>query len=301
MAFNKDTAGDALRQAFMSREDYAGLREEERVWAKLQKPLCMAVVTAVWTVVVISMFVMVDVVFAVSDQSYPFCQKRPTPVDDLPSSLKYTEEEAVDAFWLVAFLPSSFIFVFSIIYLFAGISVAYTAPNRHSCLRVVENDCCAARRGGVRCLSKLNLSFMITYVLLSIFMGIFILRLGTSCSIALFWCYEVACWGMIILLGATAWLLQRKAAVIMDAGEYYGHHERGVELLEAMAITPDMEDRVDAGFKSWMGPAHTILSDDDDEESNTRGLDLDGVWEGDATEYLDASEHLSKSSMSSYS
>lgn len=121
MVFNKDTAGDALRQAFMSREDYAGLREEERVWAKLQKPLCMAGVTAVWTVVVISMFVMVDVVFSVSGgQSYPFCQKRLIVVDDLPSSLKYTEEEAVDAFWLVAFLPSSFIFVFSIIYLFAG-------------------------------------------------------------------------------------------------------------------------------------------------------------------------------------
>jgi len=143
------------------------------------------------------------------------------------------------------------------------------------------------------------MAFMITYVLLSIFMGIFILRLGTSCSIALFWCYEVACWGLIILLGATAFLLQRKAAVILDAGTYYGQHERGVELLEAMAITPEMEDRVAAGFKSWMGPAHAVLSDDEENNggsSRYEGLDMDDVWEGDATEYLDASEHLYKSS-----
>lgn len=301
----KNTAGDALRQAFMSKEDYAELREEERVWSRLQKPLCMMAITVVWTVVVVSMMVMVDVVFAVSGQSYPFCQKRRLPADgmaarseDLPKFV-YTEEEAVDAFWLVAFLPSSFVFVFATIYFLAGISVAYTAPERHSCLRVVENDCCASRRGGVRCLSTLNLSFMITFVLLSIFMGIFILRLGTPCSIALFWCYEVACWGLIILLGSTAYLLQRKAAVILDAGEYYGHHERGVELLEAMAITPEMESRVAAGFKSWMGPAHSVLSDDEENNGGSsffEGLDVDEVWEGDATEYLDASEHLSKSS-----
>ena len=146
--------------------------------------------------------------------------------------------------------------------------------------------------GGVRCLSTLNLSFMITYVLLSIFLGIFTLRLGTSCSVALFWCYEVACWGLVVLLGATAFFLQRKAAVIMDAGEYYGHHERGVELLEAIAITPEMEDRVEAGFKSWMGPPDGVLSDDGESGVNDG---LDDVWEGDATEYLEASEHLSKS------
>lgn len=29
----------------------------------------------------------------------------------------------------------------------AGISVAYTAPQRHGCLKVVENNCCASRRG----------------------------------------------------------------------------------------------------------------------------------------------------------
>lgn len=296
----KNTAGDALRQAFMAREDYEGLREEERVWARLQKPLGMVAVTVVWTGVVAAMMVMVDVVFAVSGDDFPFCQKRHLPSYDAPGhraglpSYLYTEEEAVDAFWLVVFLPSSIVFVFSTIYLFAGISVAYVAPERHGCLKVVENDCCASSRGGVRCLSTLNLSFMVTYVLLSIFLGIFTLRLGTSCSVALFWCYEVACWGLVVLLGATAFLLQRKAAVIMDAGAYYGHHERGVELLEAIAITPEMEGRVAAGFKSWMGPADALLSDDE-ESAGGHHDGLDDVWEGDATEYLEAPEHLSKS------
>ena len=116
---------DALRQAFMSPEDYEGLRFEERVWARLQKPLCMVSVTAVWTAVVVSMMIMVDVVFAVSGDDFPFCQKRRLPAygvagrADLPPYV-YTEEEAVDAFWLVVFLPSSVVFVFSTIYLFAG-------------------------------------------------------------------------------------------------------------------------------------------------------------------------------------
>lgn len=123
----KNTAGDALRQAFMSKEDYAELREEERAWSKLQKPLCMIAITVVWTVVVVSMMVMVDVVFAVSGQSYPFCQKRRLPADGMARSEElpkfvYTEEEAVDAFWLVVFLPSSFVFVFATIYFLAGAS-----------------------------------------------------------------------------------------------------------------------------------------------------------------------------------
>jgi hypothetical protein len=122
----KNTAGDALRQAFMAREDYEGLREEERVWARLQKPLGMVGVTVVWTAVVAAMMVMVDVVFAVSGDDFPFCQKRRLPFYDAPGhraglpSYLYTEEEAVDAFWLVVFLPSSIVFVFSTIYLFAG-------------------------------------------------------------------------------------------------------------------------------------------------------------------------------------
>ena len=69
----KNTAGDALRQAFMSSEDYEGLREEERVWTRLQRPLCMVGVTAVWTAVVVAMMIMVDLVFAVSGDDFPFC------------------------------------------------------------------------------------------------------------------------------------------------------------------------------------------------------------------------------------
>jgi hypothetical protein len=155
----------------------------------------------------------------------------------------------------------------------------------------------------VRCLSTLNISFLITYVLLAIFLGSSVLSLGTSCAIALFWSYEVWCGGLVILTGATAYFLRRKAAVIMDAGEYYGHHAMGVELLEAIAITPEMmmdpelENRITAGFKSWKGPADALSSDDDDEESGSRLIHdtLDDVWEEDAHEYFHAPEDLSRS------
>lgn len=113
----------SLRQAFMSSEDYEGVRAEQRVWAKLQRPLCMAGVVIVWTAVVIAMMIMVDVVFAVSGDAFPFCQPRRLPSYNLvgeAAARVYSEEEAVDAFWLVVFLPSSVVFVFSAIYLFAG-------------------------------------------------------------------------------------------------------------------------------------------------------------------------------------
>lgn len=249
----------------MSREDYEGLRAMELAWARLQKPLCMVGVLVVWTAVVVALMLMVDVVFAVSGDEFPFCQQRRLPSYNLvASNAGNIEEDAVDAFWLVVFLPSSVVFVFSAIYLFAGISVIYVAPERHSCLKVVEYDCCASKRGSVRCLLTLNLIFMTTFMILSVVLGLFTLGLGTSCAVTLFWCYEVACWGLVILLGATAFVLHRKAAVIIEAGEYYyGHHERGVELLEAIPILPDIEP--------------PILSEDEEENG------LDDVWKDDAT------------------
>ena len=130
----KNTAGDALRQAFMSAEDYNGLREEEKAWRKLQRPLCMAAITVVWTIVVVASMVMVDIVFGVSGQDYPFCQKRrltsfgmmaaaPASLvkdDDDTPSYAYTEDQVVQFFWFAVFLPSSAVFAFSTLYLLAG-------------------------------------------------------------------------------------------------------------------------------------------------------------------------------------
>lgn len=45
---------------------------------------------------------------------------------------------------------------------FAGITVAYSAPNRHGCLKVVDNNYCASRRGMI---SSLSMVFPVCYAL----------------------------------------------------------------------------------------------------------------------------------------
>ncbi|KAH9540846.1 hypothetical protein CY35_14G026400 [Sphagnum magellanicum] len=265
----------------------------------------MVGVTLVWIAVVVAIVISVDIVFAVTGSDYPFCLKRrlehmrvggDSERDPGIASYAFTEEEAVQYYWAAVFLPTSVVFTITVIYLFAGMSVAYSAPERHGCLRVVENNWCASKRGGVRCLATLNLSFLIVFMMLAIFLGSSILTLGTECSRALFWCYEVICLGMVTLLGTTAVFLQRKAAVIMDAGEWYGNRSTGVELLEATAVTPEMERRINTGFKTWMGPADS-LSSSDDEESGLQPTShgLDDVWEEDASDMYDAREELSRS------
>ncbi|KVH99879.1 hypothetical protein Ccrd_021883 [Cynara cardunculus var. scolymus] len=147
-----------------------------------------------------------------------------------------------------------------------GITVAYTAPTRHGCLKVVENNYCAPNRGGVRCLFILNFMFAIAFGLLAIFLGSTLLTLGRSgCSIPLFWCYEIASWGLVTLYGVTASLLRRKTVMVLDDGDL-GGQMIGVEMLEANPVefTPEMERRVNEGFRSWMGTSY--LSDDEEDE-----------------------------------
>lgn len=91
--------------------------------------------------------------------------------------------------------------------------------------------------GGVRCLAILNLSFLAVLVLLSLVLGSSILTLKTDCSIPLFWCYEVFCWGLVLILGGTAYILTQKAA-IMDEGERARAQDSCVELLEARVDLP---------------------------------------------------------------
>ncbi|KAL0739340.1 hypothetical protein Bca4012_015550 [Brassica carinata] len=86
-----------------------------------------------------------------------------------------------------------------------GIFVVYSPPNRHGFLKVVENNYCASRRGGVRCLSILNVVFDIICGLLAIFLGSSLLKLGSSCSVPLCWCYEVSSWGRVNE-GFKAWM-----------------------------------------------------------------------------------------------
>lgn len=81
----------------------------------------------------------------------------------------------------------------------------------------------------------------------------------------LFWCYEFASWGLVILYGGTSFFLRRRAAVILDEGNFSGRN-LGLEMLEAnpVEVTPEVERRVSEGFKAWMGLS--LLSSDEEDE-----------------------------------
>ncbi|KAJ7965975.1 Eukaryotic translation initiation factor 3 subunit L [Quillaja saponaria] len=212
---------DALRQAFMPKREYESLREEDKAWGKLQKPLIMAVMAFIWLVIVVCTIISLNIVFPAKVGKRQFCSdQRLLPLqikgegdsDHFPGAFYLTDQEIVDYYWMVVFIPSTIIFLASVVYLVAGICVAYSAPTRHGCLKVVENNYCASRRGGVRCLSILNVVFAIIFGLLALFLGSSLLTLGSGCSLPLFWCYEIASWGLVILYGGTAFLPEKKGS-----------------------------------------------------------------------------------------
>ncbi|XP_068648891.1 uncharacterized protein [Aristolochia californica] len=263
---------DALRQAFMPKRDYEGLREDEKAWGRLQRPIIIGVMAILCLVILVPAFISLRIVFPVDGVSRPFCEGRRIQAltvnssrdsDIFPGAFYLTEEETADYYWMVVFIPSALVFFLSLVYLVSGIAVAYSAPSRHGCLRIMENNYCASKRGGVRCLSILNIFFAIIFALLALFLGSTLLTLGNSCSAPLFWCYEIASWGLVILYGGTAFFLRRKAAVILDEGDYAGRN-LGLEMLEsAQEVSPEMERRVDEGFKAWMGSS--LLSSDEED------------------------------------
>ncbi|XP_021275768.1 uncharacterized protein LOC110410426 [Herrania umbratica] len=270
--------GDALRQAFMPKHEYESLREEDKAWTKLQRPILIGSIGIICLAIFVCTIISLKIVFPGDDLKRPFCDDRrlqPLPVnvkgggggdsDLLPGAFYLTDQETVDYYWMVVFIPSMIIFLASVLYLVAGITVAYSAPTRHGCLKVVENNYCASKRGGVRCLSILNVVFAIIFGLLALFLGSSLLTLGSSCSLPLFWCYEIGSWGLVILYAGTAIFLRRRAAIILDEGEF-GSRNLGLEMLEAnpLEVTPDVERRVNEGFKAWMGSS--LLSSDDEDE-----------------------------------
>lgn len=269
--------GDALRQAFMAKHEYENLREEEKAWGRLQRPLVSALAGVIGVSVVVAAVVSLSIVFPGDPGRRPFCRDRriqalrmnEEEVSDLyPSHGAFfmTDKEAAEFYWMVVFIPSGLVFLASVIYLLAGMAVAYSAPTRHICLKVVENNYCASKRGGVRCLFILNVVFAVIFGLLSLFLGSSLLTLGSSCSIPLFWCYEITAWGLVILYGGTAFFLKRKAAVVLDEGNYGGRN-LGLEMLESsIEVTPDIERRVNESFKLWMGSS-LLSSDDEDDET----------------------------------
>ncbi|KAG8375565.1 hypothetical protein BUALT_Bualt10G0113800 [Buddleja alternifolia] len=278
--------GDALKQAFMPKHEYESLREEEKAWHKLQKPLISLSLTLISLAVLISTVISLKIVFPDDNLRRPFCRDlriQPLSInfttpgaaagvgggggesDLLPGAFVLTDQETVDYYWMVVFVPSAMVFAVSVIYLIAGVTVAYTATARHGCLKVVENNYCTSRRGGVRCLSILNVVFAIIFGLLALSLGSTLLTLGSSCSLPLFWCYEISSWGLVILHGGAAFFLKRKASVIIDEYDVAGR-DTGLEMLEAnpIQVPPEVERRVNEGFKAWMGPS--FLSSDEEDE-----------------------------------
>ncbi|XP_051137810.1 uncharacterized protein LOC127256019 [Andrographis paniculata] len=281
--------GDALRQAFMPKHEYQTLREEDKAWNKLQKPLISLALTLLSLAVLASTAISLKIVFPSDSLRRPFCRDfriqplsinfttssaaaaaasegRERESDLLTGGFVLTDQETVDYYWMVVFLPSALIFAVSAVYLVAGITVAYTAPVRHGCLKVVENNYCASRRGGVRCLSILNIAFAVIFGLLALFLGSTLLTLGSSCSLPLFWCYEISSWCLVILHGGVAFFLRRRAATILDESDFMGRNF-GVEMLETSPpeFPPDTERRVNEGFKAWMGPSFLSSDEEDDE------------------------------------
>ncbi|MCE3051199.1 hypothetical protein HAX54_049107 [Datura stramonium] len=198
--------GDALRQAFMPKHEYECLREEDKAWNRLQRPLVICTLTLISLAIIVCSVISLKIVFPADPARRPFCgdyRIQPLSInftniassgaagaatataadsDGFPGAFYLTNQETVDYYWMVVFIPSTFIFAVSAVYLIAGIMVAYAAPLRHGCLKVVENNYCASRRGGVRCLSILNVAFAIVFGLLALFLGSTLLTLGSSCS-----------------------------------------------------------------------------------------------------------------------
>ncbi|KAL9226821.1 hypothetical protein vseg_002590 [Gypsophila vaccaria] len=280
-----DFLGDALRQAFMPKHEYQNLRDEEKAFPKLKRPICVAITCILSILIIICAAISLKIVFPGDSGDRPFCfDRRVSPLPLNASSADsgefepisgggafyLTDQETVEYYYMVLFMPSSLLFFGSSAFLFAGIAVAYSAPQRHGCLKVVENNYCTSKRGGVRCLAIINMIFAIIFGLLALFLGPSLLTLGSSCSLPLFWCYEIASWGLVIFYGATALFLRRKAAVILDDGNASGRN-MGLEMLEAnpYEFPPDVERRVNEGFKTWMGSS--LLSSDDEDDHDEYG------------------------------
>ncbi|KAL4560346.1 hypothetical protein LXL04_032496 [Taraxacum kok-saghyz] len=275
--------GDALRQAFMPKHEYQSLRDEDKAWIKLQRPIIICVFAFLMFCIVISSAISFKMAFPSDLKNRPFCKDHRTETQKTNNSsidenhegrdFYVTDQAVVDYYWMITFVPSAILFSLSAVYLVAGMTVvAYTVPTRHGCLKVVDNNYCAPNGGGVRCLFILNSMFAITFGILAIFGGSILLTSGNSCSIPLFWCYEIQLWGLVTLYGVTASLLRRKAAMVLDDGELDGHGQNiiGIEMLEFndVEMTPDVERRINQGFRSWMGTSYLSSDDDDDNEDD---------------------------------
>lgn len=138
--------GDALRQAFMPKHEYESLREEEKAWQKLQRPAILFSLALVFITILVSTLVSLNIVFPADPLKRPFCNDiriQPLPInltsalsdsvvrpgtdagihgdsDLFLSAFVLTDQETVDYYWMVVFIPSTLVFAASVVYLVAG-------------------------------------------------------------------------------------------------------------------------------------------------------------------------------------
>ncbi|KAK3008894.1 hypothetical protein RJ639_015266 [Escallonia herrerae] len=220
--------GDALRQAFMPKHEYETLRDEDKAWHRLQRPVLLSILTLITLAIVISTVISMKIVFPSNNGRRPFCGDLRIQPLSINVSLGVDSDRHAGAFYLTD---------------------QETVP----------------KGGGVRCLFILNVVFAILFGLLALFLGSTLLTLGSSCSAPLFWCYEIVSLGLVILYVGAAFSLRRKAALILDDSDFAGQN-LGVEMLEANPVefTPDLERRVNDGFKAWMGSSFLSSDEEDD-------------------------------------
>ncbi|KAK3010273.1 hypothetical protein RJ639_011081 [Escallonia herrerae] len=66
--------GDALRQAFMPKHEYETLRDEDKAWYRLQRPVLLSILTLITLAIVISTVISMKIVFPSNNRRRPFCR-----------------------------------------------------------------------------------------------------------------------------------------------------------------------------------------------------------------------------------
>lgn len=125
---------NALRQAFMPKHEYDNLREEDKALIQLQRPVLISLLLCIVLVIVVSTSISVKIVFPGYHGTRPFCRDlriQPLAInvsggggggesDVFPGAFYLTDQQTVDYYWMVVFVPSLFVFCVSFAYLVAG-------------------------------------------------------------------------------------------------------------------------------------------------------------------------------------
>ncbi|KAK2983863.1 hypothetical protein RJ640_012511 [Escallonia rubra] len=106
--------GDALRQAFMPKHEYEILRDEDKAWHRLQRPVLLSILTLITLAILISTVISMKIVFPSNNGRRPFCRDlriQPLSInvslgvdsDRLAGAFYLTDQETVGYYWMVVF------------------------------------------------------------------------------------------------------------------------------------------------------------------------------------------------------